>query len=162
MTVKKKEIFNWNHISSKLTEDQIVELKTYYKVYHRKCWAYKKSMKRFKKIKLIGNSLSVIFATGSIASAVATGGISIVAISTISVLIQGFMVYKNLDLNIQNCTYAYQSYQHLLISIKNTLRSGEFDIDSLRQMMSYIDGVVTDLAPDADKLLLSYDSKFVD
>ena len=32
-----KNIFNWNHISSDLTEDQIEELKSYYITYHRKC-----------------------------------------------------------------------------------------------------------------------------
>ena len=41
-----KNIFNWNHVSSELTEDQISELKALYKNYHRlyKCyqWKYKK------------------------------------------------------------------------------------------------------------------------
>ena len=64
-----KNIFNWNHISSDLTEDQIEELKSYYITYHRKCWAYKQATKRFKKWKLLGDSLSIIFATGGIASA---------------------------------------------------------------------------------------------
>ena len=35
-------IFDWYHISSRLTEDEKEELKFYYKVYHRKCWAFKK------------------------------------------------------------------------------------------------------------------------
>ena len=86
-----KNIFNWNHISSDLTEDQIEELKSYYITYHRKCWAYKQAAKRFKKWKLLGDSLSIIFATGGIASAIATSGISLVAISTASVIIQSWM-----------------------------------------------------------------------
>ena len=36
------------------------------------------------------------------------------------------MEYQNLDIKIQNCTYAYQSYQHLLIKIENVMRSGSF------------------------------------
>jgi len=43
-----KSIFNWNHISDQLTEEQIKELKAYYHTYHRKCWAYKQTVKRFK------------------------------------------------------------------------------------------------------------------
>ena len=60
MSVRRKNIFDWNHISEKLTKDQIEELKDYYKSYHKKCWAYKQAMKRFKTWRLIGNSLSVI------------------------------------------------------------------------------------------------------
>jgi len=48
MTSKRKSAFNWNHISNKLTEEQIKELKTYYYTYHRKCWAYKQVAKRLK------------------------------------------------------------------------------------------------------------------
>ena len=118
-----KYIFNWNHISNELTEEQITELKEYYQTYHRKCWAFKQAAKRFKKWKLLGDTLSVVFATGGIASAIATSGISLVAISTTSVIIQGWM---NLDLKIQNCTYAYQSYQHLLNAIKDMMRGGDF------------------------------------
>ena len=49
-----KNIFNWNHISSNLTQDQITELKEYYQTYHRKCWAFKRAAKRFKKMEIIG------------------------------------------------------------------------------------------------------------
>ncbi len=59
-----KLIFDWNHISDKLTENQIIKLKSYYHTYHRKCWAYKQAVKRFKKWKLLGNSLSIVFASG--------------------------------------------------------------------------------------------------
>ena len=103
---KRKYIFNWNHISEKLTPREVEELKAYYKTYHKKCWAYKQAMKHYRKLKLIGNSLSIIFAAGGLASSLATGGISLVAISTVSILIQGWMKHKDLDLKIQNCTYA--------------------------------------------------------
>ena len=48
MEKQKINIFNWNHISDDLTEDQIDELKGYYASYHRKSWAYKKAMKNLK------------------------------------------------------------------------------------------------------------------
>ena len=81
---KHKYIFNWNHISEKLTQSEVNELKLYYKTYHKKFWAYKRAMKYYKKWKLIGNLLSILFATGGLASSVATGGIALVAISTVS------------------------------------------------------------------------------
>ena len=82
MKESRKSIFNWNHISDELTEEQVEELKSYYHSYHKKCWAYKQALKTFKKWRLLGNSLSIIFASGGIASSIASGGISLIAIST--------------------------------------------------------------------------------
>ena len=156
----RKNIFDWNHISNELTKDQIQELKSYYVTYHRKYWAFKQAAKRFKKWKLLGDTLSVVFATGGIASAIATSGIALVAISTSSVLIQGWMKHKNLDLKIQNCIYAYQSYQHLLNAIKDTMRGGGFQPNSLHTMMNSIDNYVCDNSPIVDKFLQKYDAIF--
>ena len=49
MKEPRKSIFNWNHISDELTEEQIEELKSYYRTYHKKCWAYKHPFKYYKK-----------------------------------------------------------------------------------------------------------------
>ena len=77
-------IFDWNHISNSLSEIEVEELKSYYKVYHRKCWAFKKALKRYKLLRYLGNAVSLLTASGGIASAVATGGIILVAISTVA------------------------------------------------------------------------------
>ena len=160
MTDRKKRIFSWNHISDRLNQDEIDELKSYYKAYHRKCWAYKQALKCFKKWKLIGNSMSVIFASNGLAASIATGGVSLVAISTVSLLIQGWMQHQNLDLKIQNCTYAYQSYQHILIDLKDMLRSGDFQ-PSIHTEMKNVDDFVTDVCPTVDKFYAKYDEKFI-
>ena len=160
MTDRRKTVFNWNHISDKLKQEDIKELKSYYQTYHKKCWAYKKALKRFKKLRLLGDSTSIIFASGGIASSFATGGSSI-AVAGISLLIQCWMSHQNLDLKIHNCIYAYQSYSHLLIMIKDALRSGNFNRDSLFQTMNNIDGYVTDNSPVIDKYLLKYNERFI-
>ena len=80
MKESRKNIFHWNHISNKLTEEQIEELKSYYHTYHKKCYAYKQAVKRLKKWKLLGNSLSIVFASGGFASSIATGGISLIVV----------------------------------------------------------------------------------
>ena len=110
-------------------------------------------------LKFIGNSVSIITASGGIASALATGGISLIAISTTALLIKGYMEHQNLDLKIQNCQYAFQSYNHLLILIKDAMRSGEFDRDTLSNSMNNIDNYVTDNSPIVDKYLKLYDLK---
>ena len=160
MADRKKRIFSWNHISDRLTEDQVDELKSYYKAYHRKCWAYKQAVKRYKKFKLIGNTFSVLTGTGGIISAVVTGGIALVAISTCALLIKSYMDFQSLDLKIQNCTYAYQSYQHLLNSIKDMLRSGDFR-PSFHTELKNVDDFVTDVCPSVDKFYTKYNDKFI-
>ena len=160
MADRKKRIFSWNHISDKLSEDQVDELKSYYKAYHRKCWAYKKAVKRFKKFKLLGNTASILTGTGGIISAVVTGGIALVAISTSALLIKSYMDFQSLDLKIQNCTYAYQSYQHLLNSIKDMLRSGDFQ-PSFHTELKNVDDFVTDVCPSVDKFYAKYNDKFI-
>ena len=160
MKESRQNIFNWNHISDELSDAQIEELKSYFKTYHKKCWAYKQAVKRLKKWKLLGNSLSIIFASGGFASSIATGGVSLVAISTAELLIQGWMNHKELDLKILNCKYAHQSYQHLLNEIKDIMRSGEFNSSHIYNTMKNIDDYVTDNSPAVDKYLSKYDEKF--
>ena len=160
MADRKKSIFSWNHISDSLTEDQIDELKSYYKAYDRKCWAYKQAVKRYKKLKLLGNTVFILTGTGGIISAVITGGIALVAISTCALLIKSYMDFQSLDLKIQNCTYAYQSYQHLLNSIKDMLRSGDFQ-PSFHTELKNVDDFVTDVCPSVDKFYAKYNDKFI-
>ena len=130
----------------------IEELKSYYQTYHKKCWAHKQALKSFKKQKLLGNSLSIIFASG---------GVSLIVITTVALLIQGWISHKNLDLKIQNCTYAHQSYQHLLNEIKDMIRSGNFNSSHIYNTMKNIDDYVTDNSPIVDKYLIKYDEKFI-
>ena len=108
----------------------------------------------------MGNSLSIVFASGGLASSLATGGISLIAISTLALLIQGWMKHKDLDLKIQNCVYAYQSYQHLLNTIKDTMRGGDFNPSYIHITMRNIDDYVADNSPIVDKYLSRYDEKF--
>lgn len=160
MTRRQRSPFTSNNVSKKLTDDQIKELESYYQTYHRKCWAYKQALQRYKHLELLGNSLSIIFASGGIASSIATGGISLIAISTAALLIQGWMKHQSLDLKIHNCTYAYQSYQHLLNAIKDIVRSGDYKQSSIYITMKNVDDYVADNSPIIDKYLLKYDKKF--
>ena len=118
-------------------------------------------MKRFKKMKLIGNSASIVFASGGLASSIATGGVSLVAISTAALLIQGWMKHQSLDMKIQNCQYAYQSYSHLLILIKDAMRSGMINREILINSMNNIDNYVADNSPVVDKFMTKYNNNYL-
>ena len=115
------------------------ELKTYYKAYHRKCWAYKNAVGKFKKLRFAGHTASSVLALGSIGSTIGTGGIAVVAVGAVTVIIQGYMSYKKFDMKIRDCTYVYQSYQHILNDTKDMLRSGNFESDEILNKMKSVD-----------------------
>ena len=72
------------------------------------------------------------------------------------------MNYKNLEIKIQNCTYAYQSYQHLLNNIKDMMRRGDFKPSYLHTTMNSIDNYVCDNSPVVDKFLQKYNDIFTE
>ena len=155
MKTKQENIFNFNHISESLNDEEVQELKSYCQTYHKKCWAYKK----FRKWKIIADSACYLCGIASaIASAIATSGIVLIAISSVALLIQGYIKHKNLDMNIKSCQNAYQSYTHLLNEIKNSLRTGHFSRDNLTITMINIDNIVADNCPIVDKYYSIYSS----
>ncbi|KAL9952330.1 hypothetical protein ACROYT_G039567 [Oculina patagonica] len=57
--------------------------------------------------------------------------------------------------------YRGRSYQHLLNSIKNTMRCGDYNPSSIIISMKNIDDYVADTGPIIDKYLRKYDKKFI-
>ena len=144
---RRKIIFKWNHISKDFFDEQVDQLREYYKVYHKKAWGFKQAYKNYKMKKYVGNSLALLFAAGGISASIASGGILLIAISAASIFIKGFMEQNNYDLKIEQSKYAYQSYDHLLIEIKEILRSGNFDESRLINKMSGLDNYIIDNSP---------------
>ena len=46
-----------------------------------------------------------------------------------------------------NCKYAYQSYQHLMIRIKTALRLAQFNSPNLVNAISNLDNFIVDICP---------------
>ena len=57
MRTKQENIFNFNHISLGLNDQEVQELKSYYQTYHKKCWADKQAYNKFRKWKIIADSV---------------------------------------------------------------------------------------------------------
>ena len=137
---------DFNHISSRLTDYQINELKNLYKTYHYKTCCYKKMFKRFKGIGLFLNILSVSL-TGTVVGGVTLNPIVMGSVAGVGILIQTVLTKKNFTKKIEACKYAYTSYQKILNKLKCVLRSGEFDEDTLIKELNWLDDQVTDLCP---------------
>lgn len=69
----KTNIFEFNLIDKSLTESEVGCLKDFYKHYHKKCWCFKKSYKRYKKL----DETLAITGRGLIVVGTITGGITL-------------------------------------------------------------------------------------
>ena len=59
-----------------------------------------------------------------------------------------------------NCKYAYQSYQHLMIRIKTALRLGQLDSQNLVNAISNLDNFIVDICPLVHKYRKDYYKKY--
>ena len=86
MTTDQK-IFNFNHISKNLSDEEIKEIKDLYKYYHKKFWCYKKSFQHYQKMHLSTNLGSTgLVAIGTISGAITLNPIILGAFSGASLL----------------------------------------------------------------------------
>ena len=103
---RRKSIFNWNHVSENLTEDQISELKALYKFYHKKYWLFKMTFKYFKKIELACNIGSVLLVvTGTVAGGVTLNPVVLGTISGSGLLLKTYSEAKNYKRKIEMCKF---------------------------------------------------------
>ena len=158
-----KNIFNFNHISNNLTEDEISELKALYKCYHRlfKCyqWKYKK-LKRLKlSLEMSSISLTVI---GSVVGAVTLNPIVVACVAGPGVLIQGYLTKSDLYNSLDRCRFACTSYKKILIQLKSFLRGLSYDESIFLSDIKVLDDIVIDQCPSIDKYFDKYNSKFIE
>ena len=115
-----KNIFNWNHISNDLNENQISELKA---LYHRLFKCYQWKYKKLKHLKISFEMSSIgLTVTGSVVGAITLNPIVIACVAGPGVLIQGYLTKSNLINNVERCKFAYTSYKTILIQLKSFLR----------------------------------------
>ena len=92
MVTKKNNIFNWNHISEKLTEDRINELKTLCRFYHEKYWIYKTMHTNLNRKHIASQVTSVgLVVIGTIASGVTLNPIILGTVSGSRLLVKTFL-----------------------------------------------------------------------
>ena len=158
-----KNIFNWNHISSDLTEDQISELKALYKCYHRLFKCYEWKYKRLKRLKLSLEMSSIgMTVTGSVVGVVTLNPIVIACVAGPGILIQGYLTESNLINNVDRCKFAYTSYKKILIQLKSFLRGLPYDGTIFLSDVKILDDIVIDTCPTIDKYLGKYNCKFIE
>ena len=158
-----RKICDFNHISPELNREQVDELIGYYKTTNQKWFLSKKAQKHCKLIKYASRLTSGAIAPGGgIASVIVSGSVLTIISLGASLLIEVLLDYKNVNENMNNCKYAYQSYQHLMIQIKTALRLGQYNIQNLVNSISNLDNFFVDICPLVDKYKRDYYKKYRD
>jgi len=162
MVNRRKSIFNWNHISDKLTEDQISELKELYKFYHKKCWLFKMTFKYFKKAELVCNIGSVaLVVTGTGTGSVTLNPIVLGTISGAGLLLKTFSETKKYKRKIEMCKFAYTSYEKILIDLRSFVRGTEYNNKEFLDYVKVLDDIIIDMCPLTDKFEKKYNKVFI-
>ena len=152
-----KTPLNFNHIDPKLKEYEVNRFKKLYGYYHQKTWCYKKAYKRYKRLTLILNLLSIsLTSTGVVVGSVTLNPVILGSISGSGILLQGLLKMKNYDRKIEMCKFAYTSYQKILNKIRSYLRGESYDIMDLFFETQLLDDQVIDLCPLVDKFKSKY------
>ena len=158
-----KNIFNWNHISNNLTEDQISELKALYKCYHPLFKCYQWKYKKLKPLKLSLEMSSIgLTVVGSVVGAVTLNPIVIACVAGPGVLIQGYLTKSELYNSLDRCHFAYTSYEKICVQLKSFSRRLSYDESIFLTDIKVIDYLVIDQCPSIDKYFDKYNSKFIE
>ena len=158
---RKKNVFDWNHISDKLTEDQISELKALYKNYHRLFKCFEIKYKRLKRLRMSLEMSSIrLTVIGSVVGAVTLNPIVIACVAGPGVLIQGYLTKSDLYNRVDRCRFAYKTYEKILVQLKSFLRGLPYDISLFLSEIKLLDDIVIDSCPTVDKYFEKYTNKF--
>ena len=159
---RRKSIFNWNHVSENLTEDQISELKALYKFYHKKYWLFKMTFKYFKKAELTCNIGSVLLVViGTVVGGVTLNPIILGTISGSGVLLKTYSEAKNYKRKIEMCKFAYTTYAKVLTLLRSFMRGQEYNDKEFLDYVKVIDDIIIDMCPIADRFEKKYNKVFI-
>ena len=158
-----KKIYNFNHISDQLNQEEVNKLKALYKTYHRLHKCYEMKYKRLKRLK-ISLEMSSIFLTvsGIIIASVTLNPIILGSISGSGVLIQGFLTKSDINKRVNMCRFATTSYQKILIQLKSYLRGIGYNEKELLSDLRILDDIVIDQCPSIEKMSEIYIKKFIE
>ena len=157
----KYAIFEFNHIDSLLTEDEISTLKEFYKYYHKKFWCFKKTFKHFK---IIDESVTItgilLVIIGTISGGLTLNPIVLGVINGFGILLTNFGKIKNYKKKIEMLKIAFTSYEKVLVELRSALRGDEFNKEQFIDKMKVIDEMIIDQTPLAHKYVKLYDKKY--
>ena len=156
------KIINFNHISERLMEDEVIKLKTLYKSYHRlhKCYQWKYKKLRRLKLTLELSSLGLT-TVGSVAGVVTLNPIILGTLAGTGIMIQAYLTKSDLNKRVDRCRFAYTSYEKVLVQLKSFLRGLPYDENMFLSDIKILDDIVIDQCPSIDKYFEKHSKIFI-
>ena len=153
----KHDIFEFNHIDSLLSEEEIKTLKEFYKYYHKKFWCFKKTFKHFK---IIDESITIsgilLVIIGTISGCLTLNPIVLGVINRLGILLTNFGKMKNYKKKIEMTKIAFTTYEKVLVELRSPMRGDKF----VKIKLKVVDAMIIDQTPLADKYVKQYDKKW--
>ena len=157
----KHDIFEFNHIDSLLSEDDIKTLKEFYKYYHKKFWCFKKT---FKHLKIIDETITtygiLLIIIGTTSGGLTLNPIVLGVINGFGILLTNFGKMKNYKKKIEMTSIAFTTYEKVLVELRSGLRGDEFDKEKFIDKVKVIDEMINDQTPLPEKYVKQYDKKY--
>ena len=126
--MKRKSIYNFNHIHENFSEYEVSELKAFYRHYDKKYWLFKQTFKYHKKIDLACSIGTVaLIATGTIVGGATLNPIVLGTISGAGLVLKTFSEIKNFQRKIEMSKFAFTTCEKVLTEIRSFLPGAEFD-----------------------------------
>ena len=157
----KHNIISFNHISERLTPEEVEKYKKLYEHYHRLFTCYRWKYKSIKKIKLALEMTSLGLTTiGTVLGAITVNPIVLGSIAGPGILMQAYHTKTDMLNKVNQCTFAYTSYQKTLTEIRTYLRGASYDEAVFISNMKVIDDTVIDMCPPVINLYQKYNEKY--
>ena len=157
----KYDIFDFNHIDSLLSEEEVKTLKEFYKCHHKKFWCYKKTFKYFK---ILDEAISVtailLVLIGTITGGLTLNPIVLGVLNGLRIFLTNFSKLKNYKRKIEMSKIAFTSYEKVLVELRSALRGDEFDKNLFIDKMKIVDEMIIDQTPLPDKYVKKYNKKW--
>ena len=150
-------------VTSQMDSSLLSTLNNLHAEFHKKMWYYQKMFLRFKRLNAAFNALALLcIAAGIVVSSVNQESFIMVALTSLSTLIKGWMDFKKLPVKMDACRFAYTTYQKLLIEIQNYTRGVSLDdVENFLTKCQANEETISDLAPPVSVTLIrDYEKTF--
>ena len=143
--MRKKTIFDFNHIDPSISPAVVEEIQKLYATYKKLWWCFKKVYQKQKLLDLVEKiSSSVLVAGGVLAGGATLNPIVLGVISGLGLILKTIQEAKRKK-------FAFTNYEKALTSLKFALRGGEFDERKFLVEMETLDGIVIDFGLNQEK-----------
>ena len=150
--VRKKTIFDFNHIDPSISPAVVEEIQKLYATYKRLWWCFKKVYQKQKLLDLVEKiSSSALVAGGVLAGGATLNPIVLGVISGLGLILKTIQEAKNRGKKIEKAKFAFTNYEKALSNLKFALRGGEFDQRKFLVEMETLDGIVIDFGLNQEK-----------